>query len=60
MTYKEALALKPNTVLYVKKSLDKFRVDSIDVDEAEKTVWVIGFVNGGIDKRHHTTLQFKK
>jgi hypothetical protein len=56
MTYAQAKALKSNTSVYVKGSNEKFRVDSIEIDEANKAVWVIGFENGGLKKRHHRTL----
>lgn len=60
MLYTEALKLKNNMTVYVKNSDEKFRVDSIDVDEGNKAVWVIGFENGGLKKRHHRSLKLKK
>lgn len=59
MLYREALKLKNNMTVLVKNSNEKFRVDSIDVDEANKAVWVIGFENGGLKKRHHKTLKLQ-
>ena len=59
MTYNQALSIKPNTTLYVKGSNEKFRVDGIDVDDVNKDVWIVGFENGGLKKRHHRTLSLK-
>lgn len=56
MLYTEALKLKNNMKVYVKGTNEVLRVDSIDVDEAAKAVWVVGFENGGLKKRHHKTL----
>lgn len=56
MKFTEALKLKNNMNVYVKGTNEVLRVDSISVNEAEKAVWVIGFENGGLKKRHHKTL----
>lgn len=60
MTYKQALDLKPNTVLYLKNSNETLRVQGVEIHEDDKAVWVVGMVDGGLTKVHHRTLKFKK
>lgn len=58
MTFVEAKGLKKNSKIFVKESNTEFRVNDIDVDG--KNVWIVGFENGGLKRRHHRQLMLKR